>query len=258
MRFSLAILVHQFALLVLGARPESGTAEIDLIIPSPNVTYEVGSNHRFPVVWAIRNPDLFAYISDITWHLDNNTQPAERGGNEMEKGTVRFVYDENDTKDVQDTRYVAVDMLLLSAGSYHLSWQLRSDSFYCNKTLEPDSVSFTTKPGGEKADFMSAASKHCSDWSSMSYNIANTSTGCYDALDRDNPFPASAPCDLKVDVASVTNITQSLNDQYNKTCTNAGLSRPLCPQPAPEKKSLAIRLGAGAWLLGLPLMVLFL
>lgn len=258
MRLFVPLLISQLShLAVLGQETDSEFSEIDLIIPTPNTVYEVGDNHRFPIVWAIRNPSVWKDSTVITWRLDNATEAIDASNSRQGDAT----FSTNETSDGTSVRYATTNALLIAAGKYHLTWKVSSDNFRCRdmpnwKPPDTKVVSFSTKPGGEKADFMSAASSHCANRTGLAYNIANISDYSCHVFDEGDPFPDPTPCDLVVDVASVANITKGLDAEYNKTCSDRYFS-PLCPQPA-EKKSLATQVGVGMWLVVLPVLSLFL
>lgn len=255
-RLSVPFLLYQFGRLALGGQETvPGYSEIDLIVPTSDTAYEVGADHRFPIVWAILNPSIWKNTTVITWSLDNNTQPAYPGDTKRNiQGDATFL--SNETADGVGVRFASADTLLIPAGTYHLTWRVNRDNFGCDKA-PPDTkkVNFSTKPGGEKGDLRSAAHAHCANRTGLAYNIVNITDSCH-MFDEDDPFPTAAPCELQVDLAAIANITKSLDAQYNTSCSDRYYS-PLCSQPT-EKKSMATQLSTGVLVLGLPLMALFL
>lgn len=243
MRLTFPFLLSQFGhLLVLAQDADSGLTEIDLIIPIPNSTYEIAPNHRFPIVWALRNPTPWKKTILIDWRVENTGYWPLFGQAEFSSSIA----------DSNGTQYAAVDALLPPAGTYHLTWGVRSHYFECGETPKDKNITFSSKVGGQKTDLRSAVTTDCADWASVAYNIVNTSSAC-DLFDQDDPFPDPTPCNLKVEDAVLTNINKSMDTQYNKTCTDA-YNNNLCPQP--KEKNAASQLSMGVLAIGLPMMAL--
>lgn len=252
----------------VGAVMDSGISEIDLIIPTPNSTYEIGANGRFPVVWAIRNPSLWRgqpqsarllyYIADVDAPLGSKNENDQS-------------WDILSTQD--DTRYLAAEAHLAPNGRYRLIWQVygtqcnswrgfenSTDSTSSNSPASKGwNFAFYTKPGGEKADFSLATKANCSERTAVAYNIASAAGSCREFDDVD-PFPFPEPCDLKMpDDTIVMNVTKSLDDQFNTSCSEKGYPSYCPPHPKATEKSGSTQsqTGAGILLLGLPLVLLF-
>lgn len=255
----------QLAALAVGvsAVMDSGISEIDLIIPTPNTTYEIGANGRFPVVWAIRNPSLWRgqTVRMLFYIADVDAPPGAKY--ELDQSL-------NLISTQEDTRYVAAEAHLNPDGRYRIIWQVYGDQCknsrgFVNGTRDlPASdgwnFAFYTKPGGEKADFSLATKANCSERTAVAYNIASAAGSCREFDDVD-PFPFPEPCDLKMpDDTTMANVTKSLDDQFNTTCSEKNYPS-YCPPPPKAKEksgSTQIQVGAGALLLGLPLVALFL
>lgn len=262
----------QLAALAVGvtAIMNSGISEIDLIIPTPNTTYEIAANGRFAVVWAVRNPSLWRgqtveMLYSIT-SLDAPPVTVEAYDN--------HVWDLRSTQ--EDTHYISAEVHLVPDKQYRVMWQVYGDQCkslrgFENGTDSKESDSpatdgwkfiFNTKPGGEKADFSSAIEANCSKRTAVAYNIqtAVASLGCR-IFDDVDPFPSPKPCELKMLDSDIANVTHSLDDQFKKICPKY-LNVSDCPgfEKKKEEKSIAarIQIGAGALLLGLPLVALFL
>lgn len=247
---------------------DSGISEIDLIIPTPNTTYESGKEGRFPFVWAVRNPSLWRGQEATLYYTVSDT-PIERQVSLISSDDINH--------------YIVFDEYLDPEAQFNISWKVSGSvcgnpKGFNNGTGPRDEktgipatdgwqFAFSTKPGGQKANFSLAASAKCSDRTAVAYNIvtAKDDKGCR-AFDDDDPFPSPVPCDLKVSDSNVANVTQSLEDQLKKKCFDHPFA-PGCPLPSSspsptDKKNSAIQaqLGAGGlvFALSLPLAVLFL
>lgn len=258
MRLHLPILLFQLGPLVLGERMESGISEIDLLIPKPDSPYELADDHRFPIVWAVRNASLWTGRTQLWYSLVNLTQPDSSSGNGS-SGKLEYSDELNIAGDESDTRYLSADVLLAQTGDFELHWTVQGD--LCEKDHPGNTVKFSTLHGGRKIDLPSVVDASCFDRSAMAFNIANASDHpnpkCNEfLLDQDGP-PTPQPCDFKVDNAALPNITKALDDQFNKTCAGAKPQSSLCPQTMQTKKSSAVQLGIYIWLLSLPVMAIF-
>lgn len=253
---------------------DSGISEIDLIIPTPNTTYEAGKHGRFAFVWAVRNPSLWRGQS-VT--LTFNVQDYPTGYSTAIEREVDLISSDD------GTRYIVAAEALKPEGTFYIAWKVSGDvcgnpKGFNNGTGSADDLTgipatdgvgvvFSTKPGGQKADFSLAANADCSSRTAVAYNIAiaKDKKGCR-AFDDDDPFPSPAPCDLKVSDSDVANVTKSLNAQYDKRCFDHPLADG-CPLPSSspsptDKKNSApqTQLGSAAMglALSLPLAALFL
>lgn len=249
MRLHLPFLLCQLSPLVLGARMESGISEIDLIIPKPNGTYELANDHRFPLIWAVRNASLWTSgNTTLIYTLSNLTDQTTTSGKLEYADELHMASNES------DTRYLSVNVLLALTGSFKLDWTLHGDA--CEQDRSSNKFHFSTASGGKKTDLQSTTDDACGDRSAMAFNILDAANQTCNTGDADDDgIPAPAPCDLKVDNAAFPSITKSLDEQFNKTCTGDKAQSSLCPQ---AKKSNAGQLDMGAWLLVLSLAALIL
>lgn len=254
----LATQLAALAALAVGASAvlDSGISEIDLIVPTPDTTYEVGANGRFPVVWAIHNSSLWrGGIAQLQYYLYSSNQTIETPNiNQALWSLVGFA---------EDTQYLAVDVHLQPETDYRFQWlvggsQCNSVQGFENGTLDSHAFNgwhfnFTTKAGAQ-TNFSSALSANCSDRTAIAYNIAIPG-GCR-TFDDVDPFPSPTPCDLQPDASAVANVTQWLNDQFNHTCGRY-FNASECSDFKGEKKSggAQAHVSTGAMLLALTLVV---
>lgn len=246
MRLLVPIIACQFGLLVLG-KTNDNIAEINLITPYPNSTYQMSGDHRFPIVWALHQPDLWHDKVSISWQLSNITQS---GNSTAYYGNVTFSNKFVNEKGVQ---FATFDALLIDTGIYNLKWGVRSPYLDCADATLDQQVDFSTNQTGARADLLYAATDNCFDRSTVAYNIANITDKCF-VLDEDDPYPnVGSTCDVDFEGTIFKDIQGILDAQYNSTCAKPE-SNYLCPQ----KKSAASQLGVGTLLLGLPLAALFL
>lgn len=269
---SLLQLAYQLALLLASANAavlDSGISEIDLMIPTLNSTYDVGANGRFPLVWAMSNPNLW------------------RGGENAQMMYEIFDLDDTVKKGVpinthtwsirgfdEDTRYMSFEAHLKPEARYQINWYVYGQQCDSEVGFRNDTESYTngrpasygwhfkfyTKPGGQKVDISSAAA-NCSSRTGVAYNIAHpvTNLGCR-AFDQDDPYPSPSPCDMKIpDDKTMANITRWLDEQFKTQCSHDNFPsycpRPPTPTPTGKSGACTSRIGAGALLLGLGLPV---
>lgn len=259
----------QLAALIASANAnlESGISEIDLIIPAPNATYEIGANGRFPLVWAISNPSLWlggdASLQFVLTDIDD-----PKGAN-APLGTI-LDFDKSwdlRSNDNNSTRYITAEVHVKQDGRYSINWgaagtSCNSPRGFHNGSHSPSSegwkFNFTTKAGGQKADFSSAAAANCSARTAVAYNIAvpNTGENCRQFDDVD-PFPSPAPCDLQMpDDKTVATVTQSLDQDFNESCYK-NVYPSYCPQPLQKSGTSVTGIGSGVLLgLGMSMAVL--
>lgn len=252
----------QLSALALGVAAQSGTVEVDLIVPKPWVTYELNAGNRLPLVWAVRNGDLFQGDDVfLYYHLYNGTSEE---GSTLFGGRINLA-----TTTSSDARYLSADTHLNQNGTYFLTWRIEGSEcntytgFY-NRTKPNAPIihatqgwnfGFYTKFGGQKGDFLSAASSNCTARTAMAFNVAEVfDSGCRN-LDKHDPFPDPAPCDLQVGDANAiaASISKAVDDEFNRTCAEE-----YPPSYCSKQKSSATRLGVGAALVGLPLLAIFL
>lgn len=275
--FSLKAACQLVALVISVDAMDSGISEIDLIIPTPNTTYDVGTNGRFPLVWAVRNPSLWkGQKATLEWNFQKEAKSGHSDLLDADDGKF------NTFNATDGTRYLVYDIYLDPEGEHGIRWQVSGSvcgtpgGFYngtgthAGQAAFPPTdgwfFNFTTKPGGQKANFTSVTSDNCSGRTAVAYDFANAmdDRGCR-VMDQDDPFPSPAPCDFKISEPDRTSVSQLLDKQFKNTCLDHPY-QPSCSLPSSssttDKKNAAIqvRRGIGSLLLsmGVPLMTLFL
>lgn len=255
MRISTPVLLCQFGWLVIGKWVHDNVTEIDLFAPIPNITYHVGYYHRFPIVWALQNASLWQTPPQINWRLDNLTSSTSPSGADARVGNFSF---SSKIVNPDGVQFEAIGVLLADVGTYRLTWSVHSESSGCKEMPFERQVDFRTYYEGADPTLRSDATTgyKCDNASTIAYNI--TADECYRYEDDENNYsrlPSIEPCSAWLDETARTAIQSSLDAQYNKTCSDAGasFSSSLCP-----KKNAGVQFGVGAWLLGLPVLALFL
>lgn len=240
----LPFLLSQLGTVVHGQLTDYSVSEVDLVIPQPDTTYELGPDHRFPLVLGIQNATLWQKNA-LNYKLNNATSTD---------GPVEYLY--HGSLELRgydnDWAYLSDDVILAPSGRYRLEWSF--DGTLCDNTTSLDyGFYFKTSPGAaQKANFSSAASTDCSKRTSVLYKIGTgPDSSCGHSVDRDTDSTPD-PCDLIMGPKTIANITQTLDAQFKSHC---GVDHPqhLCT----NYKSAATRLGTGMWLLSLPIMALF-
>lgn len=258
-------LLCQLGAFALGVGAQSGIVEVDLIIPQPNVVYELDAKGRVPLVWAVRNGHLFNNGEVIIYY---NLYESKDATNTITHGNLNL-----GTITTSDTQYLSVPVGMKPEQAYFLNWVVEGEECNTYQRFSNHSggplkdipkaeigwnINFYTKPGGQKSDVLSAMGSNCTSRAAVAFNIAEvTKTSCRQ-LDDDDPFPFPQPCDLQIgDAAAVAaNISKDLDDQFNRTCSSSAYPPSDCPPS--QKKSAATQIGTAAMLLGLPALALLL
>lgn len=249
----LSLLLGAFA---LGADALSGVLEIDLVIPAANATYEVNTDGRFPLVWAVRNSELFKGVEvTMRYTLYNGTDSKDR----LTEGTFNLA-----TLTTSAPRFMGLVAGLRPQQSYELRWSI--SDYQCDDFANPKGLlysdhtsittRFSTKPGGQSGDILSALASNCSARDAVAFNVAdvNQDTGCR-SFDKDEPFPPPQPCDLQIDDvnAVAANVSKELDAQFTRACQEYAYNPFNCP---PRKTSAAAGNSIGAFLLGFSALAL--
>lgn len=247
MRLSLPVILAQLGTVVLSQRLDSGISEIDLVIPKIGGSYIVDDNHRFPLVWAVRNAELWTGNTTLSYTLSNYTSTT------IDARTLEYSDEFKMASNESGIRYISVDVLLVQSGDYQFNWNVHHDM--CEPERYGNTFQFKTRPNGLRTNLTSVADDSCSDRSALAFNIVNaTNHDCTGVEPNPNGVPDPKPCGLKLDESAFPSITQALDAQFNKTCGGAKPDSSLCPQ----KKNSAPQLGMSFWLLGgLAMMAMF-
>lgn len=259
----------QLAALAAGAAiadTGSKVAEIDLILPAPNTTYQAGEMDRFPMVWAVRNPNQWqSGNADLIYSV----YPSSKGSLES-YGSVPL--NKLNSSDPQ-VFYATANIIAGSGQDFNVSWYVSGSK--CDGTKgfnDKDAASFlkfSTKPDGQKADFAAAAKSNCKSRPALAYDFSistNDDESCR-TFDEEDPFPETDPCGLKIADSAAATVQKSLDDQLKQYCDNRPNGH-ICPLPKTEstnntstdKKNAAasLKMDAGTLILGLGLsMVAF-
>lgn len=253
----------------VSAETESKVAEIDLIIPLPNTTYQAGENDRFPMVWAVRNPSQW---QSGTAELAYSVEPNAKG---FLGSSGSLSLNKLNSSDEQ-VYYLAANIVAEPGNDFNVTWfvsgaKCDSDKGFGHGNDSPVSAFiFSVKPGGQKAEFSSAAAGgNCKSRTALAYKYGIATDDAKEscrAFDEDEPYPEPDACSLKVADSAAATVQKSLDDQLKKLCDDRPLSH-ICPVPktstnstGTDKKNAApaARLDAGTLLLGLGLsMVAF-
>lgn len=245
MRLSLSITLFQLGVLAFARKTDSdwtvtGITEIDVVVPKPNTTYELGPDNRFPIVIAVQNASVWKN-DKIFFDIDNITTPSA-----IKEGT--FYSDLYVDRNGPDVQYLSRDLLLVPNGSYSVQWGVRGQRCWKDADGVLGEFNFTLGPGGEKSDFLSTLKSSCNNRAAVLFNFGNyPGSGC-DHVARIDPDEDAAPCDLAMTQTDIANISSVLDAQFHKACADPSKNY-FCPQPPAQKKSAAVQLGTGVWLL---------
>lgn len=256
MRFATPVLLCQFGWLVLGGNADNVT-EIDLLAPIANTTYRMSGDHRFPIVWALQNPQVWQSTLKLDWRLDNVTLSADLAGPLDVVATGSQTFSSNLANDA-GAQFLTLDTLLPDNGTYRLTWEIvNPQAAGCEYTAIGRRVTFNTNSNsGAATDVQSALNLGCHNRSIIAYNFTSDKCRVLEDIvdDRDDQPAYIAPCSLGLDNTALAGIRHSLDTQYNKTCANPA-GKFLCQQAT---KNVAYKLGAEAWWMGFLFMVFFL
>lgn len=123
-------------------------SEFDFIIPRPGVTYELGPDHRLPIVIAVQNATLWRN-SVIDWTLNNYT---------LADSPEQLLFGDRFQllKDGPEQQWLRYDTILAPSGTYHLDWNFLGRPCVNSSSLSYG-FSFKTGPGGSQTSVRDAA-----------------------------------------------------------------------------------------------------
>lgn len=260
--FHLAYQVAALAISVAAQVAESKVTEIDTILPAVNGTYAPGENNRFPLVWAVRNPTQWQSGQALL------TYTVTPSGKRVIPDTGTFQLNNVNTTD--DVYYLTAYTIGEPGNDYNITWYVSGGA--CNDDARGfdhgaqgraiSSFHFSVKPGGQEADFATAANVSCDDRNALAYKFDVDAEHICREVDNHQLYPQPDPCGLKIADDAAATVQKSLDDKYKRHCHDNPLS-PICPVAAStnststDKKNAAAaaQVSAGTLLLGLALSV---
>lgn len=218
----------------------AGVLDIGLVFPRANETYE--PTDRFPILFAIQNPELARHMEPWLWFRILNGSTGE--WDTISEGSFDLT-SANMTEQGEEPYLLWAHRKIDGEGPVLLMWQpfwsecdatgADGKVWFAMNNSDTFMTAFEVRPGGRKADLVAATAdaEECPD-QGLAINVTGTgeawrgpeSVLCA-VLDFSSPTPAANPCRVKIDQAAVE--SKEAADLEDK-CHSMRWERPaVCP-----------------------------
>ncbi|KAF6835286.1 hypothetical protein CPLU01_04366 [Colletotrichum plurivorum] len=254
----------------------AGVVDIGLVYPLANETYE--PTDRFPVVFAIQNPELARNLDTYIWFkFENHSDPSVFSWDLITRGSF-LLRPSNFTDHGSEPMLLWTHQKIDGEGPVWMWWApawyecdetgAKVDSKWIgNRTAGNFLTKFEVRRGGRKADLVAATARDDDEECAGQGVTINVTDRTHEVsrfgepgpvtcavVDLSSPTPASNPCRVTIDQAAVESKEAA---DLEERCRNlTGNKPPECPDEnlaawklgVPGFTSLAAALGAAAFL----------